>query len=74
MVKPGSALLCRTILCLCLLEAYPSPAADIAYQGTHILTHGAFQELATAFEKKPENRVSPSIRHSAPPVNVPSTG
>ncbi|MBI5204077.1 MAG: substrate-binding domain-containing protein [Nitrospirae bacterium] len=29
-----------------------SYAADIGYQGTHILTHGALESLAKAFEKK----------------------
>lgn len=30
----------------------PLYAADIGYQGTHILTHGALEDLAKAFEKK----------------------
>jgi len=29
-----------------------SSSSDIGYQGTHILTHGALEELAKAFEKK----------------------
>lgn len=52
MAKSGLSLLRCTITCLSICGATPSPAADIAYQGTHILTRGAFQELATAFEKK----------------------
>lgn len=52
MLKLSLSLLCSSITGLAIIQAPPSPAADIAYQGTHILTHGAFQELATAFENK----------------------
>jgi phosphate transport system substrate-binding protein len=40
------------LLILGLLFALPSSAADIGYQGTHILTHGALGDLAKAFEKE----------------------
>ncbi len=35
-----------------------SHAADIGYQGTHILTHGALEDLARAFEEKYGVKVS----------------
>jgi len=46
------SLLSCIIICLVFSAALAALAADIAYQGTHILTRGAFQELANAFEKK----------------------
>ncbi|MBI5846502.1 MAG: substrate-binding domain-containing protein [Nitrospirae bacterium] len=41
----------------CLVSIFPatgmsSSLSDIGYQGTHILTHGALEDLAKAFEKK----------------------
>jgi len=45
----------RTLFCclfLTLLFTVSTYAADIGYQGTHILTHGALESLAKAFEKK----------------------
>jgi len=41
----------------CLVSIFPImdisfSASDIGYQGTHILTHGALEDLAKAFEKK----------------------
>lgn len=42
------------LLLAILISMVPFPlyAADIGYQGTHILTHGALEDLAKAFEKK----------------------
>lgn len=42
---------------LLLVSVALSSAYDIGYQGTHILTHGALEELAKAFEKKYGTRV-----------------
>lgn len=41
----------------CLVSTFPttgisSSSSNIGYQGTHILTHGALEDLAKAFEKK----------------------
>jgi phosphate transport system substrate-binding protein len=41
-----------SFLCFVFLTAASLFAADIGYQGTHILTHGALEDLAKAFEKK----------------------
>ncbi len=43
------ALLIPVLVSVPLVSSY---AADIGYQGTHILTHGALEDLARAFEKK----------------------
>lgn len=42
---------------LLLVSVASSSAYNIGYQGTHILTHGALEELAKAFEKKYGTRV-----------------
>lgn len=42
---------------LLFVSVASSSAYDIGYQGTHILTHGALEELAKAFEKKYGTRV-----------------
>ena len=34
-----------------VLSFAPIYAADFGYQGTHILTHGALEDVAKAFEK-----------------------
>jgi phosphate transport system substrate-binding protein len=39
------------IFAICLCAVYSS-AAELGYQGTHILTHGALEEVAKAFHKK----------------------
>ena len=49
-------LFCVTALCL-VLPFLPLYAADFGYQGTHILTHGALENLAKAFEKKHDVKV-----------------
>lgn len=44
-----------TLCCLVIIfptMGIPSSSTDIGYQGTHILTHGALEDLAKAFEKK----------------------
>ncbi|TAN44024.1 MAG: phosphate ABC transporter substrate-binding protein [Nitrospirae bacterium] len=38
--------------CLLFMTIASVHAADIGYQGTHILTHGALESLAKAFERK----------------------
>jgi phosphate transport system substrate-binding protein len=45
-------LISLSILCCLPITAISSPAPDIGYQGTHILTHGALEDLAKAFGKK----------------------
>lgn len=42
---------------LLLVSVALSSAYDIGYQGTHILTYGALEEIARAFEKKYDTRV-----------------
>lgn len=56
----------RTIIIItltCLVSIFPttgisSSSSNIGYQGTHILTHGALENLAKAFEKKYGVKVS----------------
>lgn len=50
-------MLLLVIVCLLCMHAPYCFAEDIAYQGTHILTYGALEELARAFEKKYGTRV-----------------
>jgi phosphate transport system substrate-binding protein len=45
-------IICFSIAFLSLFPASGSPAAGLGYQGTHILTHGALEDLAKAFQKK----------------------
>ncbi|BCB96239.1 phosphate ABC transporter substrate-binding protein [Dissulfurispira thermophila] len=55
-VKPATSSIFRFIDIVILLLSYTLSsfcyAYDIGYQGTHILTHGALEELAKVFEKK----------------------
>lgn len=43
---------CLILLSLLLMMPVTAFAGEIGYQGTHILTHGALEDLALAFEKK----------------------
>jgi len=49
---PLRTLFCCLFLTLLFTVSTSASAADIGYQGTHILTHGALEDLAKAFEKK----------------------
>jgi len=54
-IKPMSLKTIISYLAIFILltaSVAPAHAADIGYQGTHILTHGALEDLAKAFEKK----------------------
>jgi len=46
------------LVCLISISSGFASAAEIGYQGTHVLTHGALEDLARAFEQKYGTKVT----------------